>query len=307
MAGEGRQRMASMELGAQVPAWHWDLEVSELRDWVQGVEAIGYDWIAATDHVMYAYETAARPAAGPYVGATIQHEVLTTLAYLAACSSRLILTSSVLVLPQRQPVLVAKQAAELDILSGGRFRLGVGTGWQEAEFASLGTPFRQRPSRMEEAVAVLRACWSEEPVRFEGRYTTVREMSMLPKPVTPGGPPILFGGAVPAAEERAARLGDGWIGLSRVPPEGARESVQRIKAHLAKNGRDAAAFPIQWTTPLREDVGGLIATFAGYREAGASRLGVSMPSNDPGAKLPVDEYLRQLEVVFREVWPAVRG
>ena len=186
--------MASkLELGAQIPAWHWNYSAGELRDWVQGVEALGFDWLAMTDHVLYTYPLPERPTAGRYMGGTFQHETLTTLAYLAACTSRVVLQSAVLVLPQREPVLVAKQAAEIDLLSEGRFRLGVGLGWQEAEFAALGARFGQRPSRFEEAIGVLRACWSEEPVTFAGRYTTLEGMSMVPKPATPGGPRIMVG------------------------------------------------------------------------------------------------------------------
>ena len=117
--------MANLELGAQLPAWHWDLGVSELRDWAQGVEAIGYQWLGITDHVLYAYATETR-AEAPYAGGTIQHEPLTFLAWVAGFTQRVALTTSVVVLPQRQAALVAKQAAEVDILSGGRLRLGVG-------------------------------------------------------------------------------------------------------------------------------------------------------------------------------------
>ena len=115
------------------------------------------------------------------------------------------LQSAVLVLPQRQPTLVAKQAAELDVLSGGRFRLGVGMGWSAAESESMGVVLGERVSRFEEVVAVLRACWGGEPVNFAGRYTTIRDMNMEPKPLTPGGPPIIMGGFVRAAERRATR------------------------------------------------------------------------------------------------------
>ncbi len=297
--------MSAMELGAQIPAWHWEYEAGELRDWVQGAEAIGFDWLAMTDHVLYAYERPDRPPLGPYAGGTIQHEVFTTLAYLSALTDRVVLQTTVLVLPQREPVLVAKQAAELDVLSGGRFRLGVGIGWQEPEFEGLGVPFKQRPSRTEEAVAVLRACWSEEPITYRGRYTTLEEMSMLPKPVTPGGPPLILGGSTRAAEERAARLADGWTGLSSVGAEKAKGVIERLRGHLRDRGRDVAAFPIQWATPLVEDVAALTSTFEAYRDAGVTAPAVTMPNQKREGKVSVDDYLRRLEVVYREVWPAV--
>ena len=296
---------STLELGAQIPAWHWDYSAGELRDWVQGVEALGFDWLAMTDHVLYTYPLPERPTAGRYMGGTFQHETLTTLAYLAACTSRVVLQSAVLVLPQREPVLVAKQAAEIDLLSEGRFRLGVGLGWQEAEFAALGARFRQRPSRFEEAIGILRACWSEEPVNFAGRYTTLEGMSMVPKPATQGGPRIMVGGSSTAAVERAARIADGWIGLSNAGPERAATINERLRAGLAAAGRDAESFLVQWSTPLVDDLEALEETLRGYRDGGAQGIGVSMPSFDAESRISVDTYLSKLEAVSREVWPSV--
>ena len=296
---------STLELGAQIPAWHWDYSAGELRDWVQGVEALGFDWLAMTDHVLYTYPLPERPTAGRYMGGTFQHETLTTLAYLAACTSRVVLQSAVLVLPQREPVLVAKQAAEIDLLSEGRFRLGVGLGWQEAEFAALGARFGQRPSRFEEAIGILRACWSEEPVNFAGRYTTLEGMSMVPKPATPGGPRIMVGGSSTAAVERAARIADGWIGLSNAGPERAATINERLRAGLAAAGRDAESFLVQWSTPLVDDLEALEETLRGYRDGGAQGIGVSMPSFDAESRISVDAYLSKLEAVSREVWPSV--
>ena len=298
--------MSNLELGAQIPAWHWDYGPSELRDWVQGAEALGFDWLAMTDHVLYAYELPDRPPQGPYVGETNQHETLTTLAYLGACTERVTLQSAVLVLPQREPVLVAKQAAEIDVLTGGRFRLGVGIGWQEPEFAAMGANFRQRPSRVEEAVAVLRACWTQEPVDFEGRYTTIESMSMVPKPVTPGGPPIIFGGSAKAASERAARIADGWIGLAYAGPDVSAKVIGGIRAEMERNGRDPEQFLYQWSTPLQDDIDALRETFLGHQASGVRGFGVGMPSYDPDARIDVEDYLKKLEIVVSEVWPAVK-
>ncbi|MCZ6707921.1 MAG: TIGR03619 family F420-dependent LLM class oxidoreductase [Chloroflexi bacterium] len=296
---------STLELGAQIPAWHWDYSAGELRDWAQGVEALGFDWLAMTDHVLYTYPLPERPTAGRYMGGTFQHETLTTLAYLAACTSRVVLQSAVLVLPQREPVLVAKQAAEIDLLSEGRFRLGVGLGWQEAEFAALGARFGQRPSRFEEAIGILRACWSEEPVNFAGRYTTLEGMSMVPKPATPGGPRIMVGGSSTAAVVRAARIADGWIGLSNAGPERAATINEKLRAGLAAAGRDAESFLVQWSTPLVDDLEALEETLRGYRDGGAQGIGVSMPSFDAKSRISVDAYLSKLEAVSREVWPSV--
>ena len=131
-------------------------------------------------------------------------------------------------------MLVAKQAAEIDILSGGRMRLGIGIGWQWQEFDALTANFRQRPSRMEEYIRVLRACWTEEPITFSGRYVNIDQMSVMPKPVTPGGPPILFGGFAQAAIERTARLGDGWIAPVQSTVEQLAELIGRLREHSSR-------------------------------------------------------------------------
>ena len=299
--------MPRMEFGAQIPAWHWHWDVSEVRDWAQGVEAIGLDFISMADHVIYAYDLPDRPINGPYQDDVHQHEVMITLAWIAALTSRVALQTNVLVLPQRQPVLVAKQAAEIDILSGGRFRLGIGIGWQVPEFESLGVPFRQRPSRMEEAIHVLRACWTEEPVNFEGRYTTIREMSVMPKPVTPGGPPLLFGGYSDLALDRAARLGDGWIASVQSDTDQLIAVTDKIRAALELHGRSSDEFPLQWLPPLDTDMASTRRTLTAARDAGFTRIGIGMPNYDREAAVPVDEYLRHIETTWREVWPELRG
>ena len=296
-----------MEFGAQIPAWHWHWDVSEVRDWVQGVEAIGLDFVSMADHVTFAYELSDRPTRGPYQDDVHQHEVLITLAWVAAQTSRVALQTNVLVLPQREPVLVAKQAAEIDVLSGGRFRLGIGVGWQEPEFEALGVSFRQRPSRMEEAIHVLRACWTEEPVNFEGRYTTIREMSMLPKPVTPGGPPLLFGGFSDAALDRAARLGDGWIAPVQSNIDHLIGFTEQIRAALERHAREAEEFPIQWLPPLDTDIGSTRRTLTAARDAGITRIGIGMPNYDREGAIAVDDYLRHIESAWREIWPELRG
>ena len=298
--------MAQMEFGCQIPAWHWRWDVAELRDWAQGVEALGADFISMADHVTYQYETPDRPITGPYRDDVQQHEVMTTLAWLAAHTSRVALQPNVLVLTQREPVLVAKQAAEIDVLSGGRLRLGLGIGWQEGEYESLGVPFRRRGARMDEAIEVMRTCWTTEPINFEGEWTTIREMSMLPKPVTPGGPPLLFGGLSQPAVARAARVGDGWIAPVQSEVAALADVSDRLRAALAENGREADAFPLQWLPPMDENLDQTRDTLQAAKDAGFTRLGVGMPNYDREGQVPVDQYLRQLEAVWREVWSDLR-
>lgn len=299
--------MSMLEFGCQIPAWHWHWDVSELRDWAQGVEAIGCDFISMADHVVYAYARDDRPQTGAYTDDVHQHEVMTTLAWLAGQTSRVALQTNVLVLPQREPVLLAKQAAEVDVLSGGRMRLGIGIGWQWQEFDALGANFRQRPSRTEEYIHVLRACWTEEPITFHGKYVDIDEMSLMPKPVTPGGPPILFGGLSRAAIERTARMGDGWIATVHTNVENLLPRVELMKEALRANDRDPDTFPIQWQPPLNENTEEVLSQMTQARDAGVTRLGCGMPNYDREGIIPVDRYLQLVETTKREVWPEVTG
>ena len=200
-------------------------------------------------------------------------------------------------------MLVAKQAAEVDILSGGRLRLGVGLGWSDGEYAALGAPFANRAARFEEAIALLRTCWRDEPVDFAGDHYRVEQMSMLPKPVSPGGPPILVGGTAPAALDRAARLADGWISSGVMPLDRAAAAVQAMRERVRAGGRDPAAFTMQRATALEAAPAPIAAALCAYRDAGFDRLGVT--ANDGRAPLAPDDYIRRLEMVQREVWPQV--
>ena len=291
--------MGPLELGAQIPAWRWEYGVAELRDVAQAAEAIGYDFLFVSDHVAFAYARDDRPG-GVYGGAIAQHEALTFLA-AAAWTSRVRLQTGVLVLPQREPLLVAKQAAEVDVLSGGRLRLGVGLGWSAAEFGALGAAFPDRAARFEEALALLRACWREEPVAFAGAHSRVDEMSVLPKPVTPGGPPILIGAFAPRALDRAARLADGWIAGPGLAPERAATAAAAMRARVEGAGRDAASFVMQSTVALGSEPGPIGAALMAYRAAGFDRLGVHMGEE----RVSPDAYIRRLEMVQRDVWPVV--
>src|SRR5437763_9091123 len=164
----------------------------------RAIEQIGYDHIDVFDHVVMGYPIAGR-AAGPYTPTMPILEALMTLSHLAAVTSRVTLGTEVLVLPQREPTLVAKQLSTLDTLSGGRVRLGVGVGWQESEYEALGADFHTRGSRMDEAIALLRAYWSEAHVNFAGKHYRATEMAMEPKPPQGGRPQSWIGGAADAA------------------------------------------------------------------------------------------------------------
>lgn len=298
------------ELGAQLPAWQWDFDIVELRDWAQGVEGLGFEWVGMTDHVFYAYETPTRDV-GKYAGGTIQHETLTFLAWLAGQTQEVQLTTSVLVLPQRQASLVAKQAAEIDILSEGRLRLGVGVGWQEAEFDGLGKRFGDRGRRCDDDIAVLRACWGPEPLDISTGSESIDQLSMIPKPFTPGGPPVLYGGVSAPGIDRAARLCDGWIAMTRFEADGAKQLVDQMHTALALHGRDPETFPLQATVAASDDAGELHRVFETYLEAGFTRLGLHLPGihdlDKPPARQTVDEALEQLRRIREDVWLPLVG
>jgi probable F420-dependent oxidoreductase len=210
----------------------------------RAIERIGYDHIDIFDHVVMGIPMEGRPP-GPYNPAMPILEALMALSYIAAVTSRVTLGTEVLVLPQRQPALVAKQVSTLDTLSGGRVRLGIGVGWQESEYEALGENFRDRGRRMDEAIRLLRAYWGDLRVSFESAHYPTVAMSMEPKPPQGGRLPIWIGGNSEAAYRRVGRLGDGWL-ASRVADAGdARRAIERIRRHAEEAGRDPGAIGLQ--------------------------------------------------------------
>ena len=208
------------------------------------IEQIGYDEIAVFDHVVMGYPTEDRT--GPrYPPQMPILEAIVLLAQIAAVTDRVSLSTEVLVLPQRQPVLVAKQVSTLDTLSNGRVRLGVGVGWQESEFDALEEDFSTRGKRMDEAIRLLRAYWGDDRVDFDGAHYTSTAMAMEPKPPQGRELPIWIGGGSGAALRRVAELGDGWMGTATADDEQAKRMVGRIHAHATEIGRDPTEIGLQ--------------------------------------------------------------
>lgn len=199
-----------MEYGAIFPTCEIGTDPSFIRDYAQAAEDLGYRHITIYDHVVGAsHEGRNPPLTGPYTEKDPFHEPMVLLAYLAAVTRRVELATGVLIAPQRQAVLVAKQAMELFILSGGRFRLTLGTGWNHVEYQALGMPFEQRGAILDEQVELIQQLWSQDEVDFSGQFHRVDRAGILPR-VEPG-PAIWFGGAAPIAVKRAARLGRGFM------------------------------------------------------------------------------------------------
>ncbi len=233
-----------MKIGVVFPQTEIGADPLGVRDYAQAAEDLGYDHMLAYEHVLGA-NPASRPGwSGPYSSADDFHEPFILFSHLAAVTTRIEFVTAVLILPQRQTALVAKQAAALDVLSGGRFRLGLGIGWNEAEYEALGENFHDRGRRSEEQVEVLRRLWSEESVTFEGRWHKITDAGIKPLPVG-RSIPIWFGGGADRVMRRIARMGDGWLAdLDRGDPRNP-EIIATMHRYLEEAGRDPAVFPIE--------------------------------------------------------------
>jgi len=254
-----------MQLNAFFPTRDIGTDPAKIRDWAQAAEYLGYATIEMPDHV---FGAAAREGFAPLYNETDPfHETFVTLGFLAAVTKRIGLSSGVLISPQRQTGLIAKQAAELDILSGGRLRLGIGVGWNHVEYASLGEQWNTRGARQAEQIEVLRRLWSEDLVTFEGRFHRMHAVNIMPPPVQ-RPIPIWLGGVSEAAVKRAARLADGWMPI--IAPDAATEKLALLRSELLRHGRDAAKFGLEgWLRMQAADPQQWGAAAEGWRKHGA--------------------------------------
>jgi probable F420-dependent oxidoreductase len=262
-----------MRLGVVFPQIETSGDADAIDEYVAAVVEAGYDHLIIYDHVLGA-DISERPNwPGPYTHEDPFHEPLTLLAYLAARCS-LDLMTSILVLPQRQTALVAKQAAEVDVLSRGRLRLGVGIGWNTVEYEALGEDFSTRGRRMDEQIALLRQLWTEPLVTFEGEFHTVRQAGILPLPVQRPIPVWLGAGSNDRALERAGRLADGVVPL-RIPGRGVEEMMDAVRAAAVAAGRDPDAIGLQGRVPVGDgDAARITDQAERWVKAGSSHLAV---------------------------------
>jgi probable F420-dependent oxidoreductase len=239
-----------VKLGVILPQTEIGNDPLAIRDYAQAVEQLGYNHLLAYEHVLGAPperlgRLGFRP---PYTHKTPFHEPFVLFGFLAGLTTNLELVTGILVLPQRQTALVAKQAAEVDVLTGGRLRLGVGIGWNYAEFEALGENFSNRGRRCEEQVALLRQLWTEELVDFEGRHHTVQGVGINPLPVQ-RPIPIWMGAMAEPAIKRAARIADGWFPQFPPGPDGA-ATIERLRGYLREAARKPEDFGIEARIPL---------------------------------------------------------
>lgn len=269
----------------------------------QEAEALGFDSVWTTDHVIMR-----QGQEEPY-GHIL--EALTTLTYVAALTSRVRLGVSVLVFPQRSPVVVAKETATLDYLSGGRLILGVGAGWNEAEFGFIGADFKTRGRRLDEYIGVLRELWTSPEPRFDGQFVHFSNALFSPRSVQPSGPPIWIGGGSPAALRRAARLADGWHAVGATPEvftDGMRQIAEladgrpvegsvRLRMALDRELPQARGADGRPQATLSGSKDAVVARIGEYQRAGADHLVIQPMLDDLGA------YLEELRRFAAEVRP----
>jgi probable F420-dependent oxidoreductase len=270
-----------MRLGVIFPQTEIGSNPAVIRDFAQAVEGMGFHHLVVYDHVLGA-DTTNRPGWLAYTIEDAFHEPFVLFGHLAAVTTRLELATGVIILPQRQTALAAKQAAEVDVLSGGRLRLGVGLGWNSVEYEVLGMEFGTRGARIAEQVRLMRALWTQERVTFRGRWHTVVEAGIRPLPVQ-RPIPVWMGGQDDRVLRRLARMADGWIAggglpnpFTRTPARKPRETVDRLRALVAGAGRDPAALGIEGRVSVAQGTADDWRRLAGeWRDLGATHLSVA--------------------------------
>ena len=281
-----------MRVGVTFPQTELGGDAGAVRAYAEGVEELGYRHILVYDHVVGADPKVHTGWNGPYDVHTTFHEPFVLYGYLAAVTRSLELVTGVIILPQRQTTLVAKQAAEVDLLSGGRLRLGIGVGWNAVEYEALGEDFGSRGKRSAEQIALLRRLWTEQSVTFDGEFDKLTGAGIAPLPVQ-RPIPVWVGAASPPGYKRAGRLADGWFPMMGPGPalDEARTVVERAAVAA---GRDPASIGMEGRVDWRGDVDGVIERLKQWAEAGATHASV----NTMGAGLrTVDDHLAALSRV----------
>tara|TARA_B100001121_G_scaffold2327_2_gene2160 strand:+ start:886 stop:1746 length:861 start_codon:yes stop_codon:yes gene_type:complete len=282
-----------MEIGAVFPHNEIGTDPQAIKDYAQGVEELGVTHLLIYDHVLGADRDRPGGFEGPYDKDVAFHEPFTTFAFIAAVTKKLDMITTVMILPQRQTVLVAKQAAELAILSNNRFKLGIGVGWNTVEYTGLNENFKNRGKRQEEQVELMRLLWESEVLEYKGDYHHIDKASINPRPSK--SVPIWFGGGAPQLIERCADLGDGWIPLMG-PNEAARKTLAAIKEKRESKGLYWDNFGVQ---AQAQYAGGDAERWnkhaEKWRNLGASHLAIAThnaePTNVDGHLGRIKEYL----------------
>jgi probable F420-dependent oxidoreductase len=280
-------RKNMMRFGVVFPQIEFGNDPQAVKEYAQATEAFGYNHLLAYDHVLGANPERSRPLEGPYTYTDPFHEIFVLYSFMAAVTSNLEFTTGIVILPQRETALVAKQAAALDVLSGGRLRLGVGIGWNWVEYEALNQDFRTRGRRVEEQVEVLRLLWTQSLVNFRGEWHEINDAGLNPLPIQQPIP-IWFGGHADAVLRRVARSGDGWLPNYRKAAD-AKSSIDKLNSYLIEYGRSSDDIgleprlsfgdgdPEKWGRSIQE-----------WRDVGATHLTINTMHcgfNSPGAHI----------------------
>jgi probable F420-dependent oxidoreductase len=299
-----------MQIGAIFPQTEIGPDAGSIREYVQAVEEMQFDYLFIADHVLGADPDHHQHVQDSYyTHHSVIHESLTTLAFISAITTKIRLVTGILILPQRQTALVAKQAAEIDVLSGGRLTLGIGVGWNHVEFEALGEDFSNRGVRSEEQINLMRALWTQDVVDFDGRWHSVRSAGIKPLPVQ-RPIPVWFGaggsaGPVPrdVVLRRIARMGDGWF-PSFGPDDTARAVLGKMETYIAEAGRQSSdvglAGRLRMPDKSPEE---WLAEAEGWRDLGATHI---MAEARRGPLSSVAQHIEAMQQ-FREVIPVGWG
>ena len=276
-------------------------DVRDVLSLARQAEELGFDSVWASEHVFntsYVYD---RIGNRPY------YEPLAILSYVAATTSRVLLGTSVLVIPYHNPIKLAKTAATLDVMSGGRLVLGIGVGVIEQEMEAMGVPFAERGAFTDEAIAVMKELWSQEDPTFQGRFSSFSGMKFSPKPLQQPNIPLVIGGTSRAAIRRAARAGNGWHPTA-MPPEELSQAMRYLQERTTAAGRDPSEVPVSISIPMGEgregrfslgnDPAEIVQKARAFQDLGVRRIVVSPNTRNAAEMLPA------MEMLATEVMPA---
>lgn len=268
---------ALMKIGVIYPQTEYGNDPMAIRDYAQTAEALGYTHIVAYDHVLGANPDRPGGWSGPYTYQTPFQEVFVLFSFMAGITRTIEFATGILILPQRETALVAKQAASLDVLSSGRFRLGVGVGWNEVEYIALNQNFNTRGRRMEEQVPLLRRLWSEELITYKGEWHTIPDAGLEPRPTRMI--PIWFGGHADVVLQRVATMGDGWFPGYRTPAD-AQPSLDAIDRYATEAGRNRTEIGIEARVAYdKGEVERWHSSLEGWRAVGATHITLNTMGN----------------------------
>jgi probable F420-dependent oxidoreductase len=268
-----------MKLGISLPLVDIQGDPIVVRDFAQAAEGLGYNGLSAPDHVL-GVNVASRPDWGARnTSKDFFHDPFVLFGYLSACTRAIGFSTQVMILPQRQTALVAKQAASLDVLSGGRFRFGIGVGWNPVEYVGLNEDFHNRGKRQEEQVEVMRALWAEPHVTFKGKWHTIEDAGINPLPVR-RKIPLWFGGHEDVTLRRIAKWGDGWIMLAHPAGPVADAEFAKLRSYVKEQGRDPKSVGIEvWVSTGEGGPDDWRKQFLAWKEAGVTHVTVNSTYN----------------------------